>query len=272
MAPKNYPLIVGVLIKHIKSFESLYKSFDFSRKQQKYNLSDYLIEILYILKTGIAWRDIRSQINWNSIYKIYIKLNNHHIFETKYIDLLNKYIKKGSNKKLKYVSTDTTFIPNKKGKDYIGYNKFYNRKNGTKLSIIVDVKGVPLNLKCCSGNEHDGTVLLKQLKTWDVVKNGHDAKHKRYFLADPAYDSVKIREKVKSFNYEPLIHQNKRNIKDPSKIKKLNEREKIIYKKRLIVENRFSSLKNNRRISIRYDSKIESFKGFIYLALIKMLC
>ena len=96
--------------------------------------------------------------------------------------------------------------------------------------------------------------------------------HKRYFLADPAYDSVKIREIVKSFNYEPLIHQNKRNIKDPLKIRKLNEYEKKIYKKRLIVENRFSMLKNNRRIAVRYDSKIESFKGFIYLALIKMLC
>ena len=91
----------------------------------------------------------------------------------------------------------------------------------------------------------------------------------------PAYDSIKIREIVKSFNYEPLIHpsyQNKRNIKDPLKIRKLNEYEKKIYKKRLIVENRFSMLKNNRRIAVRYDSKIESFKGFIYLALIKMLC
>ena len=138
MAPKNNSFIVGILIKHIKSFKNLYKSFNFSHSQQKYDLSDYLIEILFVLKTGIAWRDIRSKINWNSIYKIYIKLNNHHIFETKYVDLLNKYIKKGSNNKLKYVSTlrakaDTTFIPNKKGKDCIGYNKFYvYRKNGTR--------------------------------------------------------------------------------------------------------------------------------------------
>ena len=89
MAPKNNSFIVGILIKHIKSFKNLYKSFNFSHSQQKYDLSDYLIEILFVLKTGIAWRDIRSKINWNSIYKIYIKLNNHHIFETKYVDLLN---------------------------------------------------------------------------------------------------------------------------------------------------------------------------------------
>ncbi len=46
MASKNKSFIVDVLIKHIKSYKCLYKSFDFSHKQQKYNLSDYLIEIL----------------------------------------------------------------------------------------------------------------------------------------------------------------------------------------------------------------------------------
>ncbi len=42
------------------------------------------------------------------------------------------------NKKLRFISTlrvtlptDTSFIPNKKGEDVKGYNKFYNRKNGT---------------------------------------------------------------------------------------------------------------------------------------------
>ena len=71
MAPKNNSFIVGILIKHIKSFKNLYKSFNFSHSQQKYDLSDYLIEILFVLKTGIAWafgprRDIRSKINWSA--------------------------------------------------------------------------------------------------------------------------------------------------------------------------------------------------------------
>ena len=272
MARKKDSLIVNLLIRHIKSVKSLFKSFNYSHNQQIYKLRDYLTEILYVLKTGIAWRDIKSNINWNSIYKVFIKLNNHNIFKTSYTDLLNRYIKKGSNKKLKFVSTDTTFIPNKKGKDCMGYNKFYNRKNGTKISIIVDSKGIPLNIKCCGGNVHDCTILSKQLKTWKIVNYDHVTNHKRYFLADPAYDSNQIRDKIKDFKFEPLIHQNKRNIKDTFKIRKLNACEKEIYKKRLIVENTFCKLKNNRRLAVRYDSKIEIFKGFIYLALIKMLC
>ena len=79
---------------------------------------------------------------------------------------------------------------------------------------------------------------MKQLKTWNVVDYDHDVKHKWYFLADPAYDSLKIREKIRDLNLESLIpprvrfaYQNKRNIKDPLKIRKLNECEKEIYKK-----------------------------------------
>jgi hypothetical protein len=74
MKPSNN-LILKLLMKHIRSIPKLAKSFDFSYKQQKYNLSEYLIDIFYVLKTGIAWRDLRSHINWNSVYKTYVKLN-----------------------------------------------------------------------------------------------------------------------------------------------------------------------------------------------------
>ena len=47
-------LIIKLLTKHIQSIPKLSKSFDFSHKQQKYKLSEYLIDILYVLKTGIA--------------------------------------------------------------------------------------------------------------------------------------------------------------------------------------------------------------------------
>ena len=60
-------LVIKLLIKHVKSNRMLYKSFDFSHKQQIYKLSEYLTDILYVLKTGVAWRDLRSHINWNSV-------------------------------------------------------------------------------------------------------------------------------------------------------------------------------------------------------------
>jgi transposase len=72
--------------------------------------------------------------------------------------------------------------------------------------------------------------------------------------------------------YRPLIVQNKRNIKDRKKLKTLTNYEKKIYKKRLVIEKTFNNIKMNKRLCMRYDSKIESFIGFIYLSFIKMLC
>ena len=56
-------IIIKLLVLNIKSNKSLYRSFNFSHNRQKYKLSDYIHEIFYVLKTGIAWRDIRSHIN-----------------------------------------------------------------------------------------------------------------------------------------------------------------------------------------------------------------
>lgn len=103
----------------------------------------------------------------NSVYKVYIKLNAFNVFKLSYVDLLNKYLKKSANNKLKYImtlrvairfillSTDTSFIPNKKGKTVTGYNRFYNRKRGTKISLITDSNGITLNMACYKGNIYD---------------------------------------------------------------------------------------------------------------------
>ena len=64
--------------------------------------------------------------------------------------------------------------------------------------------------------------------------------HKQYFLADKRYDSNKIIKMLNQKGYTPIIPQNKRNIKDKSKLRTLNSQEKKIYKKRIIVENYYS--------------------------------
>ena len=113
---------------------------------------------------------------------------------------------------------------------------------------------------------------MTQLKTENLVLNNHIDKYKDYFLADPGYDSKALKTELEKEGYKRiLIPQNKRNIKDIKKIKRFTDEEKNIYKKRLKIENTFCKMKNNRRICMRYDSKIENFMGFVYLSLIKLL-
>ena len=264
-------IIIKLLVKEVKNNKELYKSFDFSNKLQKYDIKLYLTDILYVLKTGVSWRDLRSNICWNSIYKVYIKLNKHKIFEYSFKELLKKYLKKLYKNKLKYISTDTTFIPNKKGHDKKGYNKFYNKKNGTKISMHTDLNGIPLNIKCYKGNMNDSKILCDHLKDGIIVNHDHLLKdYNSYFLGDKGYDTKNVRSKLKEFKLKILIDQNKRNIKDPEKLIKFNKIEKGIYKKRLVIERTFNKLKYNRKLCLRYENKIENFIGFIYLGMLKL--
>lgn len=90
-------------------------------------------------------------------------------------------------------------------------------------------------------------------------------------MADLGYDSTLLRNKLKDMNYKSLILQ-KKTVKNPQIKIQFTEKEKKIYNKRMAVERMFNLMKMNRRLSLRYDVYIQNFMGFVYLALIKILC
>jgi hypothetical protein len=65
----------------------------------------------------------------SNIYKHYIKLQTINTFKNTYIALLKKYLQKTKFKTLSKVYTDTTFIINKKGTNFMGRNKYMKNKN-----------------------------------------------------------------------------------------------------------------------------------------------
>ena len=262
-------LVVKVLTAHIKANSKLYKCFNHSHNRQIYKLSEYLTEILYVLKTGISWRNIRSHIYWNSIYKAYIKLNKYKIFESCYKKiLLTKYLKKGANKKLRFIITDTTFIPNKNGNNKVGYNKYYNKKNGTKISIICDSKGIPIDTAFYKGNINDSKILLDHLNNSIINK----LSIRCHFMADKGYHTKEIINTLNERGFIPLIAQNKRNIKNENLINKMNDDDKEIYKNRSIIERLNAKIKNNKKLQLRYEKDICNYEGLYYLFCIKNLC
>ena len=95
----------------------------FNHYNQKYKLEELLKCIIIILKLGISYRNISiyTNINWNTIYKFYIKLINTDLIKKLYVRYKNNYISE-MNTDIKYLYTDTTFICNKNGKQLIDYN------------------------------------------------------------------------------------------------------------------------------------------------------
>lgn len=189
---------IKLLIAHIKSQPELYKCYNFTYRTQKYKLDDILTDIVYIMKTGISYRNLRSAIKWQTVYKVWRKLVKHKVFEFTYAELLRKYLKKGSlNKKLKLISTDTTFIMNKNGRESTGLNKYYYKKRGSKLSLIIDSKGMPLVMDVFKGGKNDGKILENHLKKKTIINDPYFDCHKKYFMADSMYWIKNNRRRIK---------------------------------------------------------------------------
>ena len=265
------------IIKYIENFVNFNypKKYNFSYRTQKYSLSTIISELFYMLKSGVSYRDYRGPIKRSTLYFHLKFFRDNEIFQKIYISLLLIYFKKNKMGKLKYQIIDSSFIQNINGIDCIGRNKYFKNKKGTKISFIIDDKKIPISIVLDKGNVNDGQFIEKHLQNMLIDTNTkkfvNNNRYKQYFLGDKGYDSQKIRNILSEKGYIPLIDYNKRNTRDPKKIKKLNKKDKIKYKKRIKVENIFCYLKKNKRIRLREEKYCKSYLSFIYMGLIKFL-
>jgi len=239
----------------------------------KYTLNQILDVIEYVLITGSSWRSldlpifVSTNIKWQSIYYHFQKFYKANIFRIVYKKLLLDYFKKNKSGKLKYLSIDSSFILNAYASN-VGYNGFYKKKRLSKLSLIVDSNGIPISALLARGNKSDQTLVRYNFKRLmvDIDYRNTNNKHKRYFLADAAYDVSPVREQILDKGICPIIWK----VRRPN-YQKFNEHETNIYKHRIIVENCFSWLFKCRRINKRYDKSTNNYMSFVYLAFIRLI-
>jgi hypothetical protein len=250
--------------------------YNFSNKQQKHKLEDILEDILYIANTGVSYRNLRSKINYNTIYYHVNFFTTNNTFKLFYNFLLHEYFKTNKVEKLKYQSIDSSFIINKGAKrDQVKRNVCVKGKNCLKLSLIVETYGIPISVVLETGNVHDAKIFNKNITSFmyepDTLKCSINEKSQQYFLADAGYDSKFIRESLINNGYKVLIPKNKRNTKHIQVGSNNDYNEKKIYKKRIIVENMFSTIKQHRRLNNIYEKHVESYNMYLYLVLCKIL-
>jgi len=225
----------------------------------KYSLDVILKEILYVLKTGLSWRDVRSDVHWNSLYWHFSRLVKHNIFYKLFLCLRKGYIDK-HNTTTQIV--DSTFIMNKFGKSKMARNKFFKNKNCNKVSFFTDVSGIPLSVLVNNGNVHDLSFVTNHAN--DLMVLNKKIIKPVTLLADKGYVSSKLKEHLKSLNYN-LIYPQKKNMKIDFTF------DKTLYKKRIYIEHSFQKLKLFKRLQLRFDSTIETFKSFIFLAVSQII-
>ena len=199
----------------------------------------------------MQWHLLNEKLHYTSYHKKHIEWCKLGVYDLVY----NLVIKlcKFNGKELKNLFIDSSMIKNIKGTDAIGKNHYDRFRSATKINVVVNRQGIPLSLIFVKASVHDSTLTIKAINKINVKIIGSRV------IGDKGYINKQHKKLLKNKSIE-LIYPYRKNQLTNSK------EEKTLLKKRYIVEHFFSWLKNYRKIRLRYDIKISTFKGFVMLA------
>jgi transposase len=233
-----------------------------------YTNSQLLPGILRVLRSGCRWRDLdlpgypSGITHWRRL-RFWMRNESLKVI---FLVLSKLYIRHERLQSLKRLSLDGTFIPSYEFADTTAYAGKY-RKTGVKLSTLVDANGIPLSFAFATGSTHDLNLAIETMV--QMPTEGYLVQ-RRVLLADMAYDSFLFRLFLKDHGTEPYITRRRKTL-----VKLFFEdhypSDPQLAKKRFVVERFHAWMKSNRRLRIRYDYSLLSFKAFVYLSAI-VLC
>lgn len=230
-------------------------------RPNKMNNIHYLEEILNILKTGKQWNEITNILHYTTYHKKYMYWCKHKVFQNAYYILIKllKYKNILKKENLENLYIDSTMIKNNRGIDLLGLNHYDRNRKGNKVSIIVTNTGIPLGMKLSTSNIPDIKLVEETINDIKIkIINSRIG-------GDKGYTSNKLKTKLKQQKINYIYYSKKNSILSNT------EEDKIFLKKRYIVENTFGWLKNNKRLSVRYDSNSSNYIQYWYLAFIKLI-
>ncbi|MGP5495332.1 IS5 family transposase [Psychrobacter celer] len=212
--------------------------------------------ILWKLRTGAPWRDIPGELcPWKTAYNRFNRLSKKGLWEQFFFDLRASIDEE-------WVFADGSYI--RCHQHSSGARRGELRATGksrggttTKIHLAVDSHGNPIDFKITGGDIHDSQAVD------DIIEMLTDA---TYFIADKAYDSENIRNRLKQDNISPVIPKRK-NAKQPDVAF-----DHYLYKLRHLVENTFARLKHFRSIATRYEKLARNYKSMLYLACTMIHC
>ena len=143
---------------------------------------------------------------------------------------------------------------------------------GSKIMLATDGNGLPIGLLVASASPHEVTLAKETLQSIRVPqKRGRPTTRPHEVVADKAYDSKSLRDWLRSRGISAVIpHFERRARKTPKKGRPFGE-PTLIYKSRWKVERTFAWLQNYRRLEIRRERLLTTFRAFVRIACVLIL-
>jgi transposase len=212
--------------------------------------------ILQVLVNDVAWNMIADcGCSPSSCWRYFQEIQR----RGKLKQRMGELIKKKTD--ITACAIDSSTITSFRFKSLTGWDGKH-KKNGTKVSLLTDKKGLPADILFGKGNMHDLRFVGGHLeRTAGRVK--------KTLNMDKGYTSIEMRRKLRGKGIQVNMETRKGDyLHKRGPQFRLNEE---AYKVRFLVERTFGWLKGFRHLRMRREYKSAMFKAFVYLALIIIL-
>ena len=231
-------------------------------------LVEIINAILYKLKTGVQWHQLpvkalfdEQPLVWNTVYYHYRKWCMSDTLKQCWIDLLKAHKKELD---LSSIDLDGSHTPAIRGGAEVEYQGRKKRKT-TNALYLTDRQGLPLAMsEPLSGNHNDLHDIEVQFEVVTGTLEEADIPVEGLFLnADAGFDSKNFRDSCAEKEINANVCFNKRNGKTQDREEYFDQ---DLYNERYAVERTNAWMDSFRSLLNRFDTTIESWKGFNYLA------
>lgn len=231
-------------------------------------LVEIINAILYKLKTGVQWHQLpvkalfeNQVIGWNAVYYHYRKWCLSDSLKHSWITFLRQHKKELD---LSSVDLDGSHTPALRGGNEVEYQGRKKRKT-TNALYLTDRQGLPLAMsEPQSGNHNDLHNIEVQFEVVTNTLEEADIQVEGLFLnADAGFDSKSFRDSCAKKEINPNVCFNKRNGNTENRDEYFDQE---LYEQRYVVERTNAWMDSFRSLLNRFDTTIESWKGFNYLA------
>lgn len=221
---------------------------------------DAMNAILYVSRTGCQWSalDTTNICKHSSAHRRFTEWAEAGVFEKLWKKGLLKYdTLKGIN--WRWLSMDGAITKSPLGGKKSGKNPTDRAKQGTKRSMLVDAKGIPLSILADGANRHDVKLARPTVECIQARRPKPTRKHKQHLCLDAGYAGDEVEELAREFGF--TLHVRPRG--EEAKQLRRDARKKA---RRWVVERTISWLNRFRGLLIRWVKKAKHYIAMLHLA------